>query len=208
MRTVVDLTTWNRREHYDFFCKMEEPFYGVVVEIDTTIAYQESKRLGYSFFNYYLYRTLEAVNKTEAMRLRIEDGQVYLYDGIDASATIMRTDKTFGFSYVFYNEDYKAFNGDLVEEINRVQNTTGLMTRTDFKENIIHFSAVPFIKFSSISHARSFTYPDSCPKISVGKLYERNERMYFNVSVHVHHGLVDGYHLGQFIDELQRCLDQ
>jgi chloramphenicol O-acetyltransferase type A len=30
---------------------------------------------------------------------------------------------------------------------------------------VIHFSAIPWLDFTSLSHARSYTFPDSCPKI-------------------------------------------
>jgi chloramphenicol O-acetyltransferase type A len=34
----------------------------------------------------------------------------------------------------------------------------------------IHFSAIPWLNFTSLSHARSYTFPDSSPKISFGKM--------------------------------------
>jgi chloramphenicol O-acetyltransferase type A len=33
----------------------------------------------------------------------------------------------------------------------------------------IHFSAIPWLNFTSLSHARSYTFPDSSP-ISFGKM--------------------------------------
>ena len=92
-------------------------------------------------------------------------------------------------------------------EIERVRNTPGLFTREFTNDNIIHFSAIPWVSFTSLSHARSFTFPDSCPKISVGKMTEENGKMTMPISVHVHHGLMDGYHVGLFFDLLQKELD-
>jgi chloramphenicol O-acetyltransferase type A len=43
MKQLINLEEWNRKEHYLFFSKFEEPFYGVTVKIDCTIAYQNAK---------------------------------------------------------------------------------------------------------------------------------------------------------------------
>jgi chloramphenicol O-acetyltransferase type A len=45
---------------------------------------------------FYLHKTLAAVNHIECFKYRIEDN-VYIYDQINASATIGRTDETLVF---------------------------------------------------------------------------------------------------------------
>ena len=109
-----------------------------------------------------LHKTLLAVNAIENFRYRIIEDEIYIFDTIDASATIMREDKTFGFSLMEYSNNISDFAEITKTEIARIQTTTGLITR-DFKENLIHFSALPWLNFTSFSHARSFTFPDSCP---------------------------------------------
>lgn len=207
MKQELDLSTWNRKEHFEFFCKFEEPFFGTTIQLDCTKAYTKSKELGVSFFAYYLHKTLVAVNNTENFRYRIEDGKVFIYDKINVSSTILREDKTFGFSEVEYDENLAGFIENYNTEALRVQNTTGLFSR-EHGQNIIHFSAVPWINFTSISHSRSFTFPDSCPKFSFGKMTTENDKKFMPMSVHVHHGLVDGYHLGLFFEEFERLMNE
>lgn len=185
---------------------MEEPFFGVTVPIDCTKAYAKAKELGVSFFTYYLHKTLVAVNATEAFRYRIIENEVYLFDQIDASATILREDKTFGFSLMVYSEDLTEFAEATKTEITRIQNTPGLITR-DFSINLIHFSAVPWVNFTSYSHARSFTFPDSCPKISFGKMMDDNGKKTMQMAVHVHHALVDGYDVGLFVSSFEALMN-
>ncbi|WP_296685040.1 chloramphenicol acetyltransferase [Flavobacterium sp.] len=207
MKQKLDLDTWNRKEHFLFFKQMDEPFYGITTTIDCTQAYTKAKALGISFFSYYLHKTLAAVNAIENFRYRIIEDEVYLFDVIDASATVMREDKTFGFSYMASAEDPIDFAQIVQTEIERIQTTTGIFTR-EYPDNLIHFSALPWINFTSLSHARSFTWPDSCPKISFGKLTEENGKKSIPISVHVHHGLVDGYHVGLFIERLQQLMNE
>jgi len=208
MRTKLDLSTWPRKEHFEFFSKFEEPFFGIVANVDVTKAYRMAKEQNTSFFLYYLHAILAAVNETEAFRYRIAGNDIYLYDVVNVSATLTRDDNTFGFSFMEYNPDFRTFLTDAKQEIERVRNTPGLFTREFSEDNIIHFSAVPWVSFTSLSHARSFTFPDSCPKISVGKMTSVDGIMTMPVSVHVHHGLMDGYHVGLFFETLQQKLNR
>jgi chloramphenicol O-acetyltransferase type A len=207
MKTLLNLETWNRKEHFLFFKQMEEPFFGVTVNIDCTKAYQISKDFDYSFFAYYLHKTIVAVNKTEAFRYRIIDDKVCIYDQINASATIMRADNTFGFSLIKYDENFDQFAKNVKNEIDRIQTTTGIFT-TEFNENnVIHFSAMPWVNFTSFSHARSFSFPDSCPKISFGQMIESKGKKTMSMSIHVHHGLMDGWHVGQFLETFKTLMN-
>ncbi len=207
MKHKLNLNTWNRKEHFQFFKQMEEPFFGITTRIDCTKAYAKSKEMGVSFFTYYLHKTLLSVNAVENFRYRIIGDEIYIFDNIDASATIFREDKTFGFSLIQYSENLNDFAESTKKEIERVKNTTGLITR-DFEINLIHFSAVPWIDFTSYSHARSFSWPDSCPKISFGKMVEENNKKTMAMAVHVHHGLMDGYHVGEFVSLFQEMMNE
>ena len=209
MKTLLDIENWPRKEHFLFFKQFEEPFFGLTVEIDCTKAYATTTQLGTSFFVYYLHKTLVAVNTIESFRYRIKDDAIYIYDTINVSATIMRDDNTFGFSLIEYSPDFEVFAANTFQEIERIQNTPGLFTREFPNDNLIHFSAVPWINFSSLSHARSYTFPDSCPKISFGKMMIANDgKRTMSMSIHAHHGLMDGFHVSQFIDCFQELMNQ
>ena len=209
MRTLLDIENWPRKEHFHFFRQFEEPFFGATVKIDCTKAYAAAKGLNSSFFNYYLHQTLVAVNTIESFKYRVSEDQIYICNQINASATIGREDGTFGFSLIEYNADFAVFKTTSATEIARIQTTTGLFTRTFEEDNVIHFSAIPWLDFSSLSHARSFSFPDSCPKISFGKMkVSPSGKRTMPMSVHVHHGLMDGFHLGQFVDCFQELMNQ
>ena len=207
MKQKIDISSWNRKEHFEFFCTFEEPFFGVTTSIDMTIAYEKAKALQIPFFVYYLHKTIAAINQVENFRYRIEENEVVLYDEIDASATIIREDKTFGFSFMKFHSDIQEFNTIVQKEIERIQTTTGILTR-EYPENIIHFSAVPWVNFTGLTHSRNFGVADSCPKISYGKVVEENEKKSMAISVTAHHGLVDGYHIGLFLEALQTELNK
>src|SRR5690606_4643249 len=206
MKTLIDIEQWSRKEHFLFFSQFEEPFFGVTVNIDCTAAYQTAKEKGDSFFLYYLYRALKTANEIENFRYRMIDKQVYCFDSINASPTINRPNGTFGFAYMDYCQDENDFYTGALKEIDRVRQSTDLMPAVS-GENVVHFSAIPWIDFTALSHARSFSYPDSSPKISFGKVIEHHGVKTMPVSIHGHHGLMDGYHVGLFVDRFQELMN-
>lgn len=202
MKREIDIDKWERRELFRFFRDFDEPYYGISADLECSGAYQYAKSKGISFFLYYLYLVLKAVNRTEAFRYRIEGDQLFLYDVVDGSATIDRENGTFGFSHMPYFEDLEQFLESATQEVKRVRADQRLFSN-DFGQNIIHFSALPWIRFTGVSHPRHYSIRDSIPKITMGKYYKEGERMMMPVSTYVHHGLVDGIHVGQFNETLQ-----
>ena len=207
MKHPLNIADWNRREHFEFFSRFEEPFFGLVATVDCTPALAEAKRRGVPFFLYYLYHAVQAVNAVENLRYRIEDGQVCCYDRIHASATIGRPDHTFSFSFIEQQAELTDFVRGAQTEIAAVQASTGLrLSPATARVDVIHFSALPWVRFTGLTHARSFTHPDSAPKISVGQTFQEGAATLMPVSVTLHHGLADGYHAGLFLEEFQRRL--
>lgn len=207
MKQKIDLQQWRRRDHFTFFSQFEEPYFGLCTEIDCTRAYDAAKAQGISFFLYYLYRSLKAANQVAPFRYRIADGEVWEYDAVHASPTINRPDGTFGFAYMDYHEDFAAFQASAQQEIEKVQQSTGLIPAVS-GENVIHYSSIPWVKFTALSHARSFSFKDSIPKISFGKMTETGGQRSMPVSIHVHHALMDGYHVGRYLECFQELMMQ
>ena len=106
----VELDTWPRKDHFEFFRAFDEPFFSVTAEVDCTKAREFARSKKESLFLLYLHKALKAANRIEHFRYRISGDRVLLYDRIDASPTIDRPDGTFGFSYMGFQEDFDQFN--------------------------------------------------------------------------------------------------
>jgi chloramphenicol O-acetyltransferase type A len=206
MKRKVDIDSWVRKAHFEFFNTFEEPYYGVCVNIDCSAAYRFAKRGGVSVFLYCLYQSLSAAQRIEPFKHRIEQGEVFLHEQIDAGSTIARSNGTFGYGHILYRENLEDFLEGANREVERVRGANDL-TRTT-ASNIIRYSALPWIDFTALSHARMFSVPDSCPRISFGKMTETAGRRSMPVSIHVHHALVDGLHVGQYIDCFQELMNE
>ena len=206
---IIDINTWKRKEHFNYFSQFDEPFFGIVSEVDCTKAFQFTENEDLSFFAYYLHKSLVAANNIDEFKYRIKDEKVVLFDKIDASPTIGREDGTFAFSFIKFNSDFNVFYKSLLKEMNKVKNSNGLRATNDSEIlDVIHFSSIPWVKFTGLTHARNYKFVDSCPKITFGKTYYNNNKLLMPVSVNAHHGLVDGKHIGDYFELFQKLLDE
>jgi chloramphenicol O-acetyltransferase type A len=204
-KQTIDLDHWPRREHFNFFNAFEEPYYGVTVTIDVTAAYRYVKTQGISFHFYCLYQSLSAAQQIEAFRYRIEEGTVVLYDRIDGGGVVDRPDETFGYGYFPYDPSLEGFLRIAALESDRIRATTGMPRTT--ANNLIRYSVLPWINFTALSHARAFSRQDSCPRITFGKMTAQVDTRTMPVSIHVNHAVVDGLHLGQYIERFQAAMN-
>jgi len=202
----LDLENWVRKPHFEFFSTFEEPYYGVVVNVECSAAYRFAKARGISFFLCYLYQSLAAAQEVEPFRQRIEENEVYVYDRIDGGSTIGRANGTFGYGLFVYRDSFDEFLEGANREVERVRAGTDLTRNPAL--NVIRYSALPWIDFTSLSHARMFSVPDSCPRISFGKMTESGGKRSMPVAIHVNHALVDGIHVGQYVDCFQERLNR
>lgn len=199
---IIDIATWNRKEHFEHFNAFDDPFFGVTVNVDCTRSYQFAKEKGISFSLLILHRIIAAACKVEEFRYRIEGDQIVCYDSLAPEATVGREDHTFSFASFEYDADEQTFIREASAEIERLQRTTGLNKGGVFHPNAIHYSAVPWLTFTDMKHPTNMRSGDSVPKISTGKYFREGERLLLPISITCHHGLMDGYHVAQFIQIL------
>ena len=206
-KTYIELDQWSRKEVFSLFSSYEEPYWGTTVLVNCTNAITYCKKKNCSLFLYYLHCSIKAANLIEEFKYRSEDKKVVVYDVIHASTIINRLDGSFGFSQIEFNSDFQIFLKSADKEIERVRNSTSLFGPIN-TDNVIHYSSLPWLEFTSLSHARAYSKNEGIPKISFGKIIENNRKHLMPVSIHVHHGFVDGYHVAQYVEKFQELLNK
>lgn len=203
-KETIDIASWPRKEHYEFFGNLPDPFFGLTAKMDFTRCWNQAKADNASFFLYSLHHILKALNAVPELRCRIEDGQVVMYTSVSASPTIAREDGTFGFAYFGYHEDRNLFVAEAAKEIERVKSCSGLAANGNEKRtDLIYFTSIPWIDFTGIRHAGGYRPGDSIPQVAVGKLTDNDGRKMMTVAIEANHGLADARHIGQFFSILQ-----
>ena len=204
---IIEIENWKRKEHYLFFSSFEEPFHGLTVNFDVTNTKDYALQQECSFTIRYMFLCLQAIQKSEAFRLRIEENEVRLYEHIDFGTTIIKEDKTFVYVHIPYSNDFDQFQKSFLAEKKHAMTRTALFSGTE-SSAMIHTSVLPWTQFTSLSHARKYSNGDSVPKITFGKVQNQSNRLIMPVSIHAHHALVDGIDMAQFVQEFQELLDQ
>jgi chloramphenicol O-acetyltransferase type A len=202
----IDLEKWKRKEHFEYFCSLDDPYWSIVTEVDCTKTFKYTKEHQQSFFLSYLHRILIALNKVEELKMRIVDNEIYCYEQVHASATILREDETFGCCFIDFIEDFDKFQTNARLKIAEIKERTGMCLEEDYRPDQVHFSSIPWHSFSGLTYARSLKPQDSVPKITTGKASGLNEKVTFPIAVQVHHGLVDGLHVSRFLQYLNDIL--
>lgn len=197
--SYLDMAAWPRRSHFEFYIGYENPFFSVTTDVVVTKAYECSRqRGGPSFFLLTLWCALRAASRVEPFRLRVRDGRVWRHDIVHAGSTVMRDDRTFAFSHFIYNEFYDEFEKNGRALIAKIKAAPPGLFPEDGDDEI-YFSVLPWIRITGITNARP-NNRDVIPRVVFGKVFEEGEgEMRMGVSVEVHHALVDGLHVGQFL---------
>lgn len=200
----IDLDNWERRELFTFFDSYSEPFHGVCVRVDCTESFGYAKDHHLSVFLTLLHRNLVAAHQVKNLMLRSVNGEVWRYKTILGGSAVGRPNGTIGFAYFPFHVDLREFVDEAALEVNRVKASDEL--RRYAGQDLIRYSVLPWLEFTSLSHARDFNKRDSIPLITFGKITEAHGRRTMPVSIHVHHGLVDGEQVGRFVELFEEKL--
>jgi chloramphenicol O-acetyltransferase type A len=204
MPRFLDLESWPRRATFEFFRGFDNPYFNICAPLEAGPLVDFVRATpGTSFFLAYLYLSLKAANEMEPFRYRLSEGRVLVHDRIHAGTTVPLDDDRFDFAYFDYDEDFGRFQAAAKEAMVLARASGGKMEARDDRTDLIHYSAVPWLSFTSISHARNWRREDSVPKIVFGRISEQNGQRLMPVSVEVHHALMDGLHVGRYLERLQ-----
>ena len=209
MAHYLDLNSWNRSDHYEFFRQYEQPFFGVCssVDVSETLTYTREQHI--SFFLFCLYLATRAANEIEPFRFRLRHDGVLVHDQIHIGSAILYDDhETFGYCYWDFHSDFNQFYANADPLFQAARQGEHSLDPVEDRDDLIHFSTLPWIHFSSFSHARKRLPLDSIPKIVFGQHQTRKWVTTMPVSVEVHHALMDGLHVGRFMERFQAMLDE
>ncbi len=206
---LINTNNWKRKEYFDFYSKYEDPFLGIVSRVECTSDYLKAKSQKTSFFSSYLHKALIVINQIEEFKFRILDNKVVMYEQIHCASTIGRKDNSFAFSFCLFNKDYHQFDINLKNEISQVEKSTGLREVNDgYRMDVIYFSTLPWTTFTGIKHPVKLGTKESIPKITFGKVYQKEGKWFMPVSVDIHHGFADGYHVSKFFENFEKLLNK
>lgn len=207
MPTYLDLDTWPRRDAFEYFRGFDKPYFNVCARLDVAGLKQAvAERRGGGLTLAYHYIALRLANELEPFRLRLDGGRVLVHPVVHGGTTVLREDGSFGFAYLDHHPDFATFaaHGAAAMAAARAGQVP-FEPRLD-DTAVIHCTTLPWVHFSSFSHARNWGREDSVPKLAFGRIDVDGAHAWLPLSVEVHHALMDGLHVGQFIQGFEAAL--
>ncbi|MEO5732097.1 MAG: CatA-like O-acetyltransferase [Rubrivivax sp.] len=229
----LDLATWPRREAHAYFRDFDKPFFNVCTRVDVTRLKAAAKRAAGGSFSLACHRiALQLANDIESFRYRIEDTpgdgrpgssaepRVRIHPSLRAGLTVLRDDDSFGFAYLEPHARYADFAAQGAAALAAARNPQALFDPRLDDVAVIHFTTLPWIHFTSFSHARNWRREgratDSIPKIAFGRVdaevtaessaNRSGQRLWMPLSVEVHHALMDGLHVGRYVQAFEAAM--
>lgn len=191
----VDLGNWPRARHYALYAGSEYPYVGFSADIELGGFIDRCREKNAKFFAAFMFAVIKAVNAVENFRYRIVDNRVLLFDRIDPSFTVFDGgEKLFYFATAGMAPDFAAF-----DESARLATEKALAEKCleNRRQDVVHISSVPWFSFRDVIQPIPIGSPTSVPKIMWGKYETRSGTTTVPFSITAHHGLADGYHVGE-----------
>ena len=202
----IDMETWPRRKHFEFFSALDHPHSGVCADVDLTAFYPAVKQRGHSITVAIVYVISRAANAVAEFRYRIRGSEVVEHEIVHPSTTILVAEDLFSFCTLDFVENFAEFAARAAERIAYVQENPTLEDEPG-QDDLLYMTAVPWVRFTSVQHAMHLDPADSIPRFAWGKFVKEDDSLKMPLSVHKHHALIDGIHVGRFYTELQTYLD-
>jgi len=206
MAQYLDLANWARRDVFEFFRGFDKPYFNICTRLDVTNLVELVRGrsdLGVSLA--YHYFSLRVANEMEPFRYRLREGKVLIHEVIHGGITLLLPNDSIVFAYFDYEEDFRKFFSGARRAVEETR--SGDRSFSPLADDArIHFTTLPWLSFTSFSHARNWGREDSVPKIAFGKFTLENDRVFLPFSIEVHHALMDGVHVGRYVMRLEEML--
>lgn len=200
----IDMSTYERKAHFDYFRSLQYPYVGVTVNQDVTDIYRFCKKNNCSFYLTFLHVAALAADKVPQFRQRISGDGIIEYPECPTS----HIEQTKGDGYCYCTLHHHMSFSEYYEAAKAARNTCAEngITESEDVESMYFISTLPWLHYTSLIQPVAGG-DESNPRITWGKFEETESgRIIMPVSVLAHHALVDGIHITQFFSNLEEML--
>ena len=205
--TVIDKSAWLRREIYDFFAPMSDPFYTLTFPVDVTALRARCRAGGLPFYPAMVFAVTRAMEQVEAFRYKDRDGTIVRHDSLVPSFTDLRPGSDrFHIVTLERGEDLADFcrRAKAASAAQREFITAGPWP----EDQLVYFTCLPWFPVTALKNERNLDPADSVPRAAWGRWEEKGDRTELLLSLELNHRLLDGVHVGRFHEALKEWMEQ
>ncbi|WMJ21976.1 chloramphenicol acetyltransferase [Paludicola sp. MB14-C6] len=202
----IDLNTFPRKAHFEYFKDLSYPHFNVCANVDITKFYHFIKQRNKPFFLSFVYVATKIANDIPEFRYRIRDDKIIEHDIVNPSFTIMTSKDVFSFYNAEFIDEFYRFveftiaNIELHKDEVKIEDEPGT-------DDTLYITSLPWISFTSVTHPIEMNPVDSVPRITWGKYFKEGDKLLLPLSVQGHHALIDGVHVGRYFEKMQDFLN-
>ncbi len=199
---VEEIKDFSRLELFNHYNECDNPFIVFTTKIDVTniVNYCKVNKNFYATMGYYITKT---ANKIDNFKYRYHNDKFYYCPQLISNYTQMFDENSIGYFAV-------PMKNSLVEYVNDFRNIQDkfLNDRIYLTENTLEeiwLSCQPWFNFTSM--IPPLNKKITIPQFIWDKFWQEDDKYYLHLMISVHHGFADGFHIGKFINLLQKELD-
>lgn len=203
----IDIGTWKRKTHFEFFGNLDYPQYSISFNIDITTFIRDIKEKKSPFYYSMIYYSTYCANQIDEFKYRNRDGKVILHDVLSPSFTDLDKDSDL---FKIVTVDMKSNVDEFIAEArNKSKNQKEYFPSNadEQRDDLIYLTSIPWISFTQLSNTINITKEDSVPRLAWGKFFKENERILLPYSVQLNHCFADAVHIAKFKELLEKLIE-
>lgn len=202
----ININNWNRKEYFEHYFSNIPCTYSMTIKLDIT----KIKSKNIKLYPTMLYYITNIVNKHDEFKTAFnENGELGIYDEMIPCYTIFHKDtKTFSNIWTKYTPNINDFYDEYENDLKQYGNKKELNAKPNIPSNIFNVSMIPWTTFESFNLNLQKGYTYLSPIFTLGRYYKADERFLIPLSIQVHHAICDGFHVCQFLNELQDLINK
>jgi len=198
------MNVYGRKPVFYYFRNLDVRVSSRTVQVDVSKARKLIKDKGLAFSITMTLLVTQAANDIDEFRHRIVKGEIEEYNFVIPLYTVLTAEKSLLLVQGTFSGDFKKDYADNL--VIREDVKAGQRQAVDLSsQGHIAVSVVPWYSFTSTTAPYS-RHNDSVPQFIIGKFYEQQGVTLLPISIQTNHALVDGYHVGLFLDRLSTYL--
>lgn len=202
---TVDMNAYARQWQFNAYQHVECPMFSTTVQLDVSKLRERVRRDGLLFSLSLTLLITRAANAVPEFRHRVSNGMLVEHDVIVPVYSHLMPRGALLVVKGSYTGDFGMDYADNLQI--RDAAIAGRRQGVDLLNGPhLIVSVIPWYSFTSMTSP--YMRHSYVPGINVGKYYEQQGATLLPVAVHVNHMLIDGYHIGQFLNHLSAALSE
>lgn len=199
---LIDIDSWPRKEFYEHFINEVVCSYSLTVNLDITAL--KGERL-YPAMIWLLTKT---VNEIPEFRTSLTEEGLGIYDSMHPMYTVFnKENKNFSGIWSYFSEEYAEFLRSYDADAREYSKSTRYAPKEGTPPNSFNISMAPWTTFTSFNINVYDEGKFLLPIFTMGKHFEQDGKRLLPLAIQAHHAVCDGYHIGLFVEKLQKHID-